>query len=103
MTAPQHTPEPWTLSKDKYDRIEILAPMHKEGFTTRIYRRDTDGLTETDAARIVAAVNGCAGLNPAAYRECVEALKIAREVLPEPGVTKEVWTLVNEAIAHAEG
>ena len=44
-----HTPEPWT--EKTIVRFE-------------------------DMPRVRACVNGCAGLNPAAYREVVEALKI---------------------------
>lgn|SRR3990167_5406120 len=36
----------------------------------------TDRFCPKDLRRIVECVNGCAGLNPAAYQECVEALKL---------------------------
>ena len=35
--------------------------------------------SEANEARIVACVNGCTGLNPAAFRECVEALKAVEQ------------------------
>ena len=58
-----------------------------------------------NAARIVACVNGCAGLNPAAFRECVEALRLAIEKLRDegyrPGNNPSMRTIV-DALAHAE-
>ena len=84
-----HTQEPWKL-------VETSATGPKKTSTTRIsYElRVDDGYFGTldfgefepnreagmdgaraNAERIVACVNGCAGLNPAAYRKCVEALK----------------------------
>lgn len=62
-----HTPEPWTTRNG----IEINNQLGKEILCSGSYERNCD-----DAARIVACVNGCAGLNPAAYRACVEALKV---------------------------
>lgn len=37
-----------------------------------------EGEQEANSSRIVACINGCAGLNPGAYREVVETLKMLR-------------------------
>ena len=51
---------------------------------------------------------GCAGLNPAAYRECVEALKLCKpfiHVLKVQGELGESVLLetIQQALAHAQG
>ena len=76
-----HTPEPWKVVPgiNHYgaaitagDTIiaEVYAP---SGYAIpRVREMDEQN---ANAAHIVACVNGCAGLNPAAYRECVEVLQ----------------------------
>ena len=74
------TQEPWKLT---------LTPLGAKGLTKAVVIRNTTRMisdfgrsaqAETDALRVVDAVNGCAGLNPSAYRAVVEALKEALEV-----------------------
>ena len=53
--------------------------------------------------------NGCAGLNPAAYRECVEALKSVQHELRNQAMVGEgryfpiLTEKVAQALAHAQG
>mgnify|MGYP001559969664 CR=1 FL=1 len=45
---------------------------------------------------------GCAGLDPAAYRECVEALKQALSGYDTAGSVSTAIVQMREALAHAE-
>ena len=45
--------------------------------------------------------NGCAGLNPTAYRECVEALKLIISIIPDGNSPSHLKA--KQAVAHAEG
>lgn len=74
---------------------------HTPTMPTELYEYEA-GLTEEQAARALACVQGCAGLNPAAYRECVEALKDAEVVLRTRKVDRRVHHIVIEALAHAQ-
>ena len=99
-----HTPEPWRTLKCSND----------EGY---LIRGESEYLVaevdnKANAARIVSCINGCAGLNPTAYRDVISAL--ARLVV---GVTKQSSTTCDwyegilgdaldeaqQAIAHAQG
>lgn len=65
-----HTPEPW--------KIGNRGMIYTDDLRVAIVEPCKDASIEEQAAnatRIVACVNGCAGLNPAAYRQVVEALK----------------------------
>lgn len=76
MTA--HTPEPWRLDTDggsgQYHNIRhnmICSGPYLLGS-----RRDT-GTAKADAARIVACVNACAGINPEAVPDLLAAVEDA--------------------------
>jgi len=43
----------------------------------------------------------CAGLNPTAYRECVEALKLIISIIPDGNSPSHLKA--KQAVAHAEG
>lgn len=61
---------------------------------------------EANAARIVACINGCANLNPTAYRECVEVLSRMIECYeeqPQPDIAAGCLEAARTAIRHAEG
>ena len=98
MTAPQHTKEPWRIELGVIigaDDIELGALDGHEN-----YER-----CQIDKVRIVACVNGCAGLNPAAYRECVEALKRTVEYAAYNPELEDEFSWVKhakQALAHAE-
>ena len=74
----QHTKEPWTVFKAyPTDILKCTGGGNKlvaelDGCTMP---ESIGGTPEANAARIVACVNGCAGLNPRAYQACVEALQ----------------------------
>ena len=103
----QHTPEPW---------IDLAATPEQTGHL--LFGSDKATIVAQvgafpNAARILACINGCAGLNPTAYRECVEALK---EVLTywEPACKEDcekgyhvteakAYAKAQQALQHAEG
>ena len=72
------------------------------------------GETLDEAVEISRRVEGCTGLNPAAFREVVEALKLAKPIAETlmselSGRKATDWELVNDgliqiskALAHAE-
>jgi hypothetical protein len=80
MSEAKHTPEPWR------------APAKPGAYGFRDYTIFDDvgadrevclaeGLTEADAARIVACVNALAGMNPEAVAELVEAASVVEAVM----------------------
>lgn len=76
MPETMHTPEPWTQGKDinRYtiygtDASILASTRYRTGFYP-----DTSAECEADAARIVACVNGCAGINPEAVPPMLAAL-----------------------------
>ena len=82
MTHPTHTPEPWRQGDSDYGVI-----YDAEGRDVAYAHTGISSERErAAAARIVACVNGCEGLDPAAYRECVDVLD----------------TIANKPIGHAE-
>ena len=104
----RHTQEPWRISKDEENGDRLIVD---ENIGSTICKRPC----LEDAERIVACVNGCAGLDPAAYRECVEALRavntrVSRGIGADDRAFKygkETWgkvvDKVVEALAHATG
>ena len=96
-----HTPEPWSWisANDKAWRIEANRG---ECIAVNGDSYEAWGLQnehEANGIRIVDCINGCAGLNPAAYRACVEALEAARIFLPQDS---DVMRQADEAIKHAQ-
>ena len=105
-----HTPELW--------KIGNRGMIYSDDLQVAIMEPCKDASIEeqaANAARIVACVNGCAGLNPAAYREVVEALR-EFSTLFEQGYFENALTMpsgkrivlgvkdkVKQALAHAEG
>ena len=75
-----HTKEPWRVRTSPGLPCFIEAPKENQmAYALEIMGDDYTGYgeeqrREADAARIVAAVNGCAGLNPTAYKQVVEAI-----------------------------
>ena len=113
-----HTPEPWHWVSDGHE-IDILT-FKSPGYYGNPELYSVSGqpvLTcgeyditnnREDAIRLIACVNGCAGLNPAAYREVVEALKLAIQEVQEAGGNRSIdldgqWlSSAIAALAHAE-
>ena len=79
MTA--WTKEPWPK-----DTIEAVKFFKDDG--TYLVE-----LTEDDYYRARDCVNGCAGLNPAAYKECITVLQALESVLSSRGVKD--WFPIN--------
>ena len=84
----QHTPGPWDLQNkgDLYSpsgRVEIVGGVKVEGrrnLPTVIRMKDLSDRSYADARRIVACVNGCAGINPEAVPELLVAADLAVHV-----------------------
>lgn len=95
----QHTPEPWT-ENEKADGTRRRIVHADAGVAICVVPH------QANATRIVAAVNGCAGLNPAAFREVVEALKSyvaeAERERVYPSENCPMLTAAKQALAHAE-
>ena len=96
-----HTPEPWKQGTNYPGRV-LSVPTNRSVAECGL---DTDQPSEEElanAARIVACVNGCAGLNPASSREVVEALHsllACRWVAETSSVEVDA---AQQALAHAE-
>ena len=92
---PRHTPEPWHLvGQDIRDADE-------ENIVTGSYGDDPEQ-AEANANRIVACVNGCAGINPDAVTELLEAAKNMVRALEECEVDLP-WGTLKRVVAKAEG
>lgn len=86
---PEWTPEPWEVRNVEYgdevtDDLCIMTGslMFRDiANVSHVYNGDRVKSSElANANRIVACVNSCAGIvNPAAMRECVEAMDLVRE------------------------
>ena len=83
VEAAKHTPEPWERNGKRIERIYLGMKVSEQvELIARVYGEDS----EANARRIVACVNACAGINPKAVPELVEALEAAElwieETLP---------------------
>ena len=76
-TETKHTPEPWTRNTDTVNNTNRIISTHP-GYGsighTPIYKR-------ADADRIVACVNACAGIDPAAVPELIKGVSYVLEKL----------------------
>lgn len=126
MSQSKHTPEPWSYYQCASGVCGIQAEKHRlPGDIARVgcpgNDPDTRRVAEADAARIVACVNACAGLNPegvaglrAVLDRSVKAgeplhrqLSDARNVVEQDGkrgwiVTPEVYKDFIDAIRDAK-
>jgi hypothetical protein len=115
----KHTPEPWNISKtmmpedcrgdwriaDQYDND--LADVFCEATSENGY---TDETNAANAERIVACVNGCRGIDPAAVRDMLNALRegvCQYTLLQEADLLGtgdvEALDMMRAALAKAEG
>ena len=110
MTETKHTPEPWEAkSTESFDATSpALVVTGADGNICYMSRHFTkphpkSGVDEAraraDMAHIVACVNGCKDLNPAAYQECVDALKAALPLILD---THDVGVQVAAALEAAK-
>ena len=104
--TPKHTPEPWrqftelgTIGDVVDSKGRAVAQAQETG---NFERGAPEGLAErnANAARIVACVNGCAGINPDAVPDLLAALEAA--VLSEQ-LDKHHDLMARAAIAKAKG
>lgn len=82
----QHTPEPWSINELKPNGIDALygdptlavSAWYQmiRCYSDRENPEIGDSIAAANAARIVACVNACEGINPAAVPEMVKALEI---------------------------
>ena len=98
------TPEPWKVTPASKVGIYDIAtlylgdagPLHVTP-ASPIFNTEC-GEAEADADRIVECVNGCAGLNPAAFRECVEFLKCLTAAIKADGYDKHMPDIYADAV-----
>ncbi len=104
-----HPPEPFTFETAKEILGKGKCPCRIANDFDRPYHFE---IVHCDRHRIgYDIVNGCAGLNPAAYRECVEALTgyLQHYDSPERSAEVKAWLeregipAMRRAVAHAQG
>lgn len=97
MSTTKHTPGPWQVGLSKHGHCAIapgLSPMPAV-FTAR---------NEANAARIVACVNACEGINPEAVPEILDVMRrIAESNGSGEGCGDLFQRWVIDALAKAEG
>lgn len=93
----KHTPEPWKVQFDDRKRqypsvwSPVRNPVGKKTLICHVYRTTASG--KANAHRIAACVNGCAGLNPKAYRACVKALRLVLQGLTYKPTAKQPYSV----------
>jgi len=116
MTTSGHTPEPWAVTI--LDGVPFIRFMDSEGVHIKIAgpitgrwwygQADKDRTAESiaNAERIVACVNGCAGLNPEAVPELLAACRMvvmAQQRRTRTAEEQEIMDAARAAIAKATG
>jgi hypothetical protein len=100
------TPGPWKVHSENPNIVNMQAPAKRGGGYMYAACGGSDILgNAANAARIVACVNGCEGLNPAAYREVLDALEGILDILPDSimGDHSTAYYAARTAIANAKG
>lgn len=107
----EHSPEPWyawtgvvhvhIFDKDNIDDDSPNRPIAK----LEINDYDTVEHAEADAARIVACVNACAGLNPEVVPELVGMLEECRVALKfgYESTGKDLVGMIEELLGRVKG
>ena len=85
---------------------ELRIGLYLAQFLVKVMDKKGNELYRTSIQEAAESLLGCAGLNPAAYRECVEALKAIFNLL-EQGQANTITLehdgkYIKQAIAHAE-
>ena len=99
MSKPKHTPEPWVI----HDRFGICSKA-----LDKVIVLAADGFPDShkvNCERIVACVNACAGINPEAVPEMLEALSEATHAMGYK-LTRDWGPIIDKckaALAKAEG
>ncbi len=73
--ATAHTAEPWFVSPDDWEGLFVESKASAETNAGRPVCLPQGPQHKANAARIVACVNFCAGINPAAVPAMIEALE----------------------------
>lgn len=102
----QHTPEPWrVVPRPAADHSVVIESTERVNVAFVPAKTQADGLPTAapNAARIVACVNSCAGLDPAAIPALIEAaerMPAACSSLMDELTGKQAtdWGLVNDAL-----
>ena len=113
------TPEPWEATGGNIDEdgrrfISIVDRLNRVIVQTvsipqgdqRLGSPYTREANDANAARIVRCINGCAGLDPAAYRQMVEAAQELITAWHRSAVASPVHPHLDrleQALAHATG
>ena len=101
------TPEPWKVDGLNYPTDIYGSPDETHIGPTLIATTKVEDFgyatAKVNAARIVACVNGCAGLNPAAYRQCVEALQQVQDRMFGAQHIDSLREIIQQALAAATG
>ena len=100
----RHSPEPWRVKRGGQTIYPADVWIEKDD-DHQIAEMSASYDCGADADRIVACVNGCAGLNPAAYGECTEAMQDAISVLQHVAPSQDCTDLIallTSALAHAQ-
>lgn len=111
MSDSKHTSEPWELHPDYPNQVRRPPSNDAYGLSASIADCSSgiwpDSKTVANAARIVACVNACKGINPEAVPDLLAALQAVLDV-PEARKALEQWgdrelIAARAAIAKAEG
>ncbi len=94
----QHTAEPWKVCEPMEPPSEMIGPVNR-GDGPWIVARTVGGNDKANAERIVACVNGCAGINPEAVPELLKTLRSIRDALAEYQ-TEDADCLTVERVAN---
>lgn len=102
----KHTPEPWRFramgsegcrvfpdSGDKREDMKFIAMVNGRDFHT----------DQANTDRIVGCVNSCAGINPKAVPDLLEACKTALKACTPVATEMGITQALKAAIAKAEG
>ena len=102
MSETKHTPEPWYT---RHGQISSETSMH--GCTIANCNSTARGISDEEAkanaARIVACVNGCKGINPDAVPDLLHACEVALAAMETGPGTAEEAAIIRAALAKANG
>jgi hypothetical protein len=95
-----HSPEPW-----EFDRYKDICSSDDKEVASLHYDGSNFDNWKANGARIVACINGCAGINPEAVPELLQACRVAYADMlvlnvPEGSSTMR---LLKKALSKAEG
>lgn len=80
----QHTPEPWFVDTSNPDAPFGICQDVENGWgIAEVSTFAPEGTDAANAARIVACVNGCAGIDPAAVGDMLAALVLCEQALSD--------------------